>query len=130
MTITRNPREAALERVARTLCETSGRNPDLVLPINRGTDRGPVDDCARPEWRAFLPLARTVLDAAADGGWRPIEEADSRTEYELYFPAKKRRHLSAMRRIGCPADFPFRKPSHFAPLRPPPPVPQSAEDEG
>lgn len=69
MTITRNPREAALEAIARALCKESGRNPDLVLAINRGADSGPVDDCARPEWQAFLPLARAALDAlpAADG---------------------------------------------------------------
>lgn len=54
-------------------------------------------------------------------GWRPIETAP-KGEVLLYFPEVgrgTRNHHLAMYRIGNAKGYPYRRPSHWAPLEPP-----------
>lgn len=120
MTITRNPREAALEAVA----EAARQLGDAM------------DNCQACD-AEFRALWRTLkaLDAlpAADGGWRPIDdEARNGNNYLLWTEDELIVLGYWFGECWCNGDVTdetFGTPTHYMPL-PPPPVPQNAEDEG
>lgn len=78
-------------------------------------DDGDMDDCEREVFDGFCAGITAYL-AAAQPGWRPIEEAMP-GEYLLYFPAEGGRHIlpSMMKVDKHPVHYP-RKPTHFMPF--------------
>lgn len=65
---------------------------------------------------------RAALTAAMAELWRPVSGDSSGL---LYFPAEtvgahRQATLSAMMKVGCASDFPYRRPTHFMPLPAPP----------
>lgn len=103
--------EAAIQAVA-----------DVRAHLTRDTNTRRPSDTLYAEAALSAALA---VDGVAPQSWQPIDTVPDMAVL-LYFPTKhqgaQEQHRSAMYKVDLASLYPFRQPSHWMPLPPPPPA--------